>query len=57
VDEFDHPFPQVQCVGFHAHKPIRLCANVNVKCYSTPLRVLRSRRSKMGGDFPEEFAH
>ena len=34
VDEFHHPFPQIQCIGFHAQKPIRLCANVNMKCYS-----------------------
>jgi len=34
VDKFDHPFPQVERIGFHARKPIRLCANVNMKCYS-----------------------
>lgn len=28
IEEFDHPFPQVQRIGFHGHKPIRLCANV-----------------------------
>jgi hypothetical protein len=33
VDELHHPFPQIQCIGFHAQKPIRLCANVNMKCY------------------------
>jgi hypothetical protein len=33
VDEFNHPFPQIQCTGFHAHKPITLCPNVNMKCY------------------------
>jgi hypothetical protein len=34
VDEFHHPFTQVNAIGFHAHKPIRLCANVNMNCYS-----------------------
>jgi hypothetical protein len=34
VEEFDHPFPQVQRIGFHRHKPIRLCANVNMNCYN-----------------------
>ena len=34
VEEFDHPLPQVQRIGFHGHNPIRLCANVNMKCYS-----------------------
>jgi len=33
VEEFDHPLPQVQRISFHAQKPIRLCANVNMKCY------------------------
>jgi hypothetical protein len=33
LDELDHPFPQVQRIGFHARKPITLCPNVNVKCY------------------------
>lgn len=33
VDELHHPFPQIQRIGFHARKPIRLCANVNMKCY------------------------
>jgi len=33
VDELHHPFPQIQCIGFHARKLIRLCANVNMKCY------------------------
>ena len=32
-DEFDHPLPQIQRISFHAHKPIRLRANVNMKCY------------------------
>ena len=36
VDELHHPFPQIQCIGFHAQKPIRLCANVNMKCYIIP---------------------
>ena len=34
VDKLHHPFPQIQCIGFHAQKPIRLCANVNMKCYN-----------------------
>ena len=33
-NEFDHPFPQVQRVSFHAKKPITLCPNVNMKCYT-----------------------
>src|ERR1035438_1967331 len=34
LDEFHHPFPQVQRIGFHARKLISLCPNVNMKCYS-----------------------
>ena len=34
VDELHHPFPQIQCIGFHAQKTIKLCANVNMKCYT-----------------------
>jgi hypothetical protein len=34
VDEFDHPFTQIKAIGFHAFDLIRLCANVNMKCYS-----------------------
>src|SRR5208282_4376461 len=34
LNEFHHPFPQVQRIGFHAHKSISLCPNVNMKCYS-----------------------
>ena len=34
LNEFHHPFPQVQRIGFHALKPIMLCPNVNMKCYS-----------------------
>jgi hypothetical protein len=33
LDEFHHPFSQVQRISFHAHKPITLCPNVNMKCY------------------------
>ena len=33
LNEFHHPFPQVQRIGFHALKPITLCPNVNMKCY------------------------
>ncbi len=39
-DEVHHPFPQVQRICFHALKPITLCPNVNVKCYSAGLRPL-----------------
>ena len=34
LNEFHHPFPQVQRIGFHARKPISLCPNVNVKWYN-----------------------
>ena len=34
LDEFHHPFPQVQRISFQARKPITLCPNVNMKCYS-----------------------
>jgi hypothetical protein len=33
LNEFHHPFPQVQRIGFHARHTISLCPNVNVKCY------------------------
>ena len=33
LDEFHHPFPQVQRISFHTRKPITLCPNVNMKCY------------------------
>jgi len=33
LNEFHHPFPQVQRIGFHVRKPISLCPNVNMKCY------------------------
>jgi len=36
LDEFHHPFPQVQRISFHARKPATLCPNVNVKYYSFP---------------------
>jgi hypothetical protein len=34
LDEVHHPFPQVQRISFHALKPVTLCPNVNMKCYS-----------------------
>jgi len=34
LNEFHHPFPQVQRISLHARKPARLCPNVNMKCYS-----------------------
>src|SRR5208282_329977 len=36
VDELHHPFPQIQRIGFHAQKPVRLCANVNMNCSTQP---------------------
>ena len=35
LDEVHHPFPQVQRISFHALKPVTLCPNVNMKCYSS----------------------
>ena len=40
-DEVHHPFPQVQRICFHALKPITLCPNVNVKCYSRMDNVVK----------------
>ena len=34
LNEFHHPFPQVQCIRFHASKAITLCPNVNMKYYN-----------------------
>jgi len=34
LNEFHHPFPQVQCISFHAHNPITLCPNVNMNYYN-----------------------
>jgi len=34
LNEFHHPFPQVQRISFHALNPITMCPNVNMKCYS-----------------------
>jgi hypothetical protein len=33
LNEFDHPFPQIQRISFHARKLISLCPNVIMKCY------------------------
>ena len=33
LNEFHHPFPQIQRIGFHAHKHATMCPNVNMKCY------------------------
>jgi hypothetical protein len=33
LNEFHHPFPQVQCINFHLRKPIMPCPNVKMKCY------------------------
>lgn len=38
LNEFDHPLPQVQRIGFHARKPISLCPNVYMKCYTAKSR-------------------
>jgi hypothetical protein len=38
-NEFHHPLPQVQRIGFHAHYPFSLCPNVNMKCYSANRRA------------------
>ena len=45
LDEFHHPFPQVQRISFHARKPITLCPNVNMKFYS-----LRKRQNNNFAD-------
>ena len=34
LKKFHDTFPQIQRISFHTHKPISLCANVNVICYS-----------------------
>ena len=57
LNELHHPFPQVQRIGFHARKPISLCPNVNMKCYSAcsvagmsrrlPIQPLETSASKM----------
>jgi hypothetical protein len=40
LNEFHHPFPQVQCISFHAPKLISLCPNVNMKCYIELLKKI-----------------
>ena len=35
LNEFHHPFPQVQCISFHVRKPVMLRPNVNMKCYKS----------------------
>jgi prepilin-type processing-associated H-X9-DG protein len=39
LNEFHHPFPQVQRIGFHAPYLISLCPNVNMKCYSEMIAI------------------
>ena len=34
LDKSYHPFTQINAIGFHALKPVRLGANVNMKCYN-----------------------
>jgi len=36
LNEFHHPFPQVQRIGFHALNLISLCPIVYMKCYIPP---------------------
>ena len=50
-DEVHHPFPQVQRICFHALKPITLCPNVNMKCYSHPLTLKSSKRVSLRARF------
>src|ERR1035438_4636306 len=38
LDEFHHPFPQVQRVSFHARKSVTICPNVNMNCYTCKSR-------------------
>ena len=45
-NEFHHPFPQVQRIGFHARELISLCPNVNVKCYNILFGQQLSRQSR-----------
>src|ERR1039458_5578488 len=47
LNAFNHPFPQVQRIGFHARKSITLCPNVNMKCYRG--RVAAPRRGRRDG--------
>ena len=53
VDKLHHPFPQIQCIGFHAQKTIKLCANVNMKCYSMPANSSFRTNAKPKNSFPE----
>jgi hypothetical protein len=47
-NEFHHPFPQVQRIGFHAPYLVSLCPNVNVKCY-----IIQGIRTQPVGALPE----
>jgi hypothetical protein len=42
LNEFYHPFPQIQRIGFHPPDLTTLCTNVNVKCH-------RQKNSPAGG--------
>ena len=44
LDEFHNSFPQVQCISFHAYKPIILCTNINMKCYTHTMIAAESPR-------------
>ena len=56
-DEFHHPFPQAQRIGFHALKPITLCPNVNMKCYTMNLMVLIPKQLNRAGINPSFKLH
>ena len=43
LDEFHDSFPQVQCIRFHAHKPITPCTNVNMNYYMSQLGAAANR--------------
>jgi hypothetical protein len=42
LDELHHPLPQIQRISFHARKPIFLCPNVNMNCYSPTIERIFS---------------
>jgi len=56
VEEFDHPLPQVQRIGFHGRKPTRICAYVYMNCYShwatRRRRALLACKKQAAGMFP-----
>jgi len=62
LNEFHHPFPQVQRIGFHARESISLCPNVNMKCYTSFGRKKRGskpsgkKRQKAATNLPQFIA-